>query len=202
MTPWFIKHMRKVRVARLPQAEKHVLLVMATYCNKQGTCHPAAKTLGEQTGMTEKHVRTLLRKLRKKKVIMPVGTGDRGTTKYLIAALRNDMGTHDMGTHDDDATPTHDVGAAPTHDVGTEGAMEGAIEKDPPTSPRAGGIDRLVKVMAGQLAEYGPDGWNPDDPVMIDHAARICSKQLKMPARKRWVEQAMRIALAQYRGEA
>jgi hypothetical protein len=69
-------------------------------------------------------------------------------------------------------------------------------------SPRAGGIDQLVGVMASQLDEHGPEGWNPDDPVMIEHAARICSRELKLPARKRWVEQAMRIALAQYRGEA
>jgi hypothetical protein len=52
MASWYIQRMRKVRAMKLPQAEKHVLLVLATYANQKGHAYPSAGTLAADTGMT------------------------------------------------------------------------------------------------------------------------------------------------------
>ena len=75
------------------------------------------------------------------------------------------------------------------------------LRPDPPTSPRAGGIDRLVKRMLAALQQGQEDGFDPDSHQDVMDMAGWC-KTNGYPAGTRRVEQAMRIALAKYRGEA
>jgi hypothetical protein len=79
--------------------------------------------------------------------------------------------------------------------------LQTKTKTDPPMSPPPGGIDKLVKVMVGQLDANGDEGWDPNDHATVMRAAGWC-KNHGYPARKTWVEQAMRQALAQHRGEA
>ncbi len=70
-----------------------------------------------------------------------------------------------------------------------------------PPSPPSGDVLKLVKVMVAQLEANGDEGWDPDNHAMVVRASDWCKAE-RYPSGVRRVEQAMRIALAQYRGEA
>lgn len=80
-----VKLMSAVFEADFPPSEKLLLLAMADFANDEGkSIYPSQETLARKTGLSDRTVRTLTKKLIAAEVIKTVGKTNAGTYQYEI----------------------------------------------------------------------------------------------------------------------
>lgn len=124
------------RKEQLPQAEGHLLLVLATYC-QHGRAWPAAKTLASDTGMSIDHIRRLLRSLRRRGLIVAAGVGPKNVVQYkFMLEHRTKKPRREDPRLEKPTLPRREEPTLPRRDDPTKENREDSNE-DPPIVPRA-----------------------------------------------------------------
>lgn len=192
MSPFeHVKAVRSLPPEVVKGAARMVLMVLATHCDQQSNCYPSVKLLTKECALTERGVRKALAQLREAGLIHTVRRGPNGVN---VVHLNLVQGEHSSGP-DLNVVPLRPERGSPKE------SRKGPTEESTPPSPPSGDVLKLVKVMVAQLEANGDEGWDPDNHAMVVRASDWCKAE-RYPSGVRRVEQAMRIALAQYRGEA
>lgn len=180
----------------LPKHERWVLLVYARYAIRDSLSWPGTARVCEETGLSERAVRSAVRKLEAKGLLRFQHLSPHGTKAYLVElpAPR--------------AAPRHDVPPPGTacrppapraESTGTPCRQEGREKGDltpPPTPPDGGESEeylRLWDAFERDLEEIGgtpPGYWSDPTEAQV---ANVCDvlRRRGLPARQRWVRRIM-----------
>lgn len=135
--------------------ERLVMLSLADHANDDGVCYPSIARLCKRTGMKERGVQTVIKRLVSKGFIsIEMQAGKKGANLYTVRSTpAPDAPPHDMPPASHVDAPPHPMRSTPAPD-----APEPSITTNEPSDPPVGPPDDAKPVKARL-----PDDWTPDD---------------------------------------
>lgn len=190
---------RAVLDSDLPKTQCWVLVVYARYDMGDGAW-PSTQTVMHESRLSDGAIRKARAALVRAGLLRQDGFSYAGTKRYIVklpepsSATRNHVppgGTQNQPNRNP-VPPQPEPSSAK---VGREGGEEeGATSPSPSRGEGNPEVEKMAKVFESNMRQHGMEGWNPDDPQAVRSVVASCGA-MGLRQKKRWVEQAMRLAL-------